>query len=207
MVVVTNRSQGPVRFHITAFAWDESVDGEMVLKPTNELMFFPALLTLNPNESRNLRVGTNLKPGATEKTYRLFVQQLPALATAETQGSAVGMVTRMGLPVFVEAAAPKVIPSLSALSVHGSQVYFNVNNTGTTHFRPEKIVVNVKNGKEVVHTEKMGGWYVLAGRARRYVVTLPAEACLRIKSLEVELTLDEHSPPVRAALGNASCSQ
>src|SRR5262245_20832967 len=77
MLTITNRGSEAVRFHVSAFAWDQRPDGEMVLNPTTDVVFFPAMLTLNPKEARNLRVGTNVKPGAVEKTYRIFVQELP----------------------------------------------------------------------------------------------------------------------------------
>ena len=78
-IAVKNRSTEPARFHLTASAWSQREDGEMSLLPTKELVFFPAILTLQPQESRQIRVGAKVKPGATERAYRIFIQELPGL--------------------------------------------------------------------------------------------------------------------------------
>jgi fimbrial chaperone protein len=41
MLVVTNRGAEPLRFQVSAFAWDQKPNGEMVLKPTTDVVFFP----------------------------------------------------------------------------------------------------------------------------------------------------------------------
>ncbi len=206
MLVVTNRSTQAIRFHVTAFAWDQTPEGEMVLTPTRDITFFPALLTLNPQEARNLRVGFTAKIGDKEKTYRVFVQELPALSKASdnTTGN-VAMLLKMGIPIFVEPnSAAKVTPSLSAVQITGPKVVFNLNNTGNSHFVPDKILVKAKSGSTVLHTEELSGWYVLAGRKTRYAVTLPATVCVGIKSLDVELQWAKG--PTKATLENAHCT-
>lgn len=206
MLVVTNRSQEPLRFHVSAFAWDQTPDGEMVLTPTRDIMFFPALLTLNPQEARNLRVGVSVKPGATEKTYRVFVQELPALATAQEQPTgSVAVLLKMGIPVFLEPTAPpKAVPSVSAMQLQGTKLSFNLNNTGNSHFVPQKVLIKGRDGAMLLHTEEATAWYVLAGRKTRYVVTLPATVCVGIKSIDVELQWA--GGPTTATLENAHCT-
>src|SRR5687767_1199162 len=54
ILVVANRTPTPIRFHVTAKAWRQKPDGEMVFDDTQDIVFFPSMLTLNPDESRNL---------------------------------------------------------------------------------------------------------------------------------------------------------
>jgi fimbrial chaperone protein len=205
MLVVTNHSPEPLRFHITAFSWDQKPDGEMILSPTKDLVFFPAMLTLNPQEARNLRIGANVKPGAVEKSYRVFVQELPALASADQQpASTVGVLTKMGVPVFLEAQTPKTTPSVASLSLQGSKLTFQIKNNGNVHFRPEAVIVRAKDGQTVLHTQEVDGWYVLAGKSTTYVVSLPTTVCTTLKSIDVELKSDRG--PATATLGNAHCT-
>ena len=43
-----NDSAEKIRFQIGVFAWDQNPKGEMVLNPTEDLIFYPALLALEP---------------------------------------------------------------------------------------------------------------------------------------------------------------
>jgi fimbrial chaperone protein len=205
MLTVTNQSAEPLRFHVTAAAWDQRPDGEMVLTPTTDIMFFPAMLTLNPQEARNLRVGVNVKPGATEKAYRVFVQELPRLVTADNkEASAVGILTKMGVPVFVQPEAPKTAPTLAGLALRENKLTFAVGNTGTEHFRSETITIRAKDGAKELFVKELDGWYVLAGRSTSYGVALPPEVCTGLKAVEVVLTSDKGK--AAATLGNAHCT-
>jgi fimbrial chaperone protein len=206
-LVVTNRGKESARFHVTAFAWEQAPNGDMVLTPTKDIMFFPAMLTLNAQESRNLRVGVNIKPGAVERTFRVFVQELPALHTADHHDSGkVSVLVKMGIPVFVEpTTAPKPSPSLSALSLQRAKFSFNANNTGNTHYLPLEIKVKAKDGSKVLATLEPGAWYVLAGKKDSYSVSLPTEACLALKSIVVEMK-SHGGAMTTATLENARCT-
>jgi fimbrial chaperone protein len=207
-LVLTNRSSEALRFHVTVFAWSQRADGEMVLNPTNDIVFFPAMLTLNPKQSRQLRVGMNVKPGATEKTYRLFVQELPPLVKAkEDEPNAVRVLTKMGLPIFIEPTTrPRPVPGVGGLAVKGDAVSFDIQNTGNAHMRVEKSVITVKDGgAKVIHSQEAAGWYVLAGGTRSYAVTLPKTACAAAKTIEV--AIESSHGAAKAALQNAACGR
>jgi fimbrial chaperone protein len=208
MLALTNRGTAPMRFHVTAFAWDEKPDGEMVLTPTKDIMFFPAMLTLNPQEARNLRVGTNIPPGAAEKTYRVFIQELPALARVnEENAAAVAMLTKMGVPVFVEGTSNKAEPSVGALTLQGQKLGFQLKNSGGKHFRTEKLTLRARDAADkVIHSQDLNTWYVLAGHTTTYEVTLPIELCGSMKSLDVELRTTEQASRT-ARLPNATCTR
>jgi fimbrial chaperone protein len=203
-LALTNRSKEPLRFHISAFAWNQNTDGEMQLQPTTDIVFFPAMLTLNPNESRQIRVGTKIKPGAIERSYRLFVEELPPLSkTQEEEANSVRVLTKMGLPIFIEAQAPKAAPSVTPLVLKGRQVTFSVKNSGSAHMRVQKVMLTAKSAAKTVHSEELPAWYVLAGGTRTYAVTLPEAACKEATSLEVKMESDSGSP--KASLAKFSC--
>ncbi len=44
---------------------------------TDELVFFPKLLVLKPDESRMVRVGIEGIPPEKEKAYRIYLEELP----------------------------------------------------------------------------------------------------------------------------------
>jgi fimbrial chaperone protein len=203
-LVITNRSQELLRFHVTAFAWKQRADGEMILEPTKDIVFFPAMLSLNPKDSRQIRVGSKVKPGSVERSYRLFVEELPPLSrTKEEQANAIRVLTKMGLPVFVEAATPKATPAVTPLQLQGRELTFSLKNSGNTHMRVQKVTLTAKNAGKTVHSEELPGWYVLAGGVRTYSITLPDAACKESTSLEVQMQSESGSP--KASLAGVRC--
>jgi len=81
LLLLHNRGTEALRFQLGVFAWDQSPNGEMQLTPGEDIVFFPSLLTLTPGGTRNVRVGPVTPFAATEKTYRIFIEELPPLAT------------------------------------------------------------------------------------------------------------------------------
>ena len=76
LLSVRNDSTEKIRFQIGVFAWDQNPKGEMVLNPTEDLIFYPTLLALEPGDERRIRIGTNDPIVASEKSYRIFVEEL-----------------------------------------------------------------------------------------------------------------------------------
>src|SRR5512141_1630359 len=57
LLTLTNESGQPLRFQISAFSWSQAPNGDMQLNPTQDISFFPSLLTLKAGEERKVRVG------------------------------------------------------------------------------------------------------------------------------------------------------
>ena len=57
LMTVRNESPDPVRLQLSLHTWQENPDGTMQLAPTEDLVVFPGLLQLKPNESRKVRIG------------------------------------------------------------------------------------------------------------------------------------------------------
>jgi fimbrial chaperone protein len=202
--VLTNQGTELVRFHITAFAWSDSPEGEMVLTPTAEIVFFPAMMSLTPGEARKVRVGINVKPAPAERSFRVFVQELPRMVkSTDDQSSKVSMLTKMGIPIYFEGTTRKAVPGISNLAVSGTSVKFRLTNRGTKHYRADKIVVTATDNANAIHSLEPKGWYVLAGGTRPYVVDLPRTVCATLKSVQVELQSDQGA--AKAVLANARC--
>jgi fimbrial chaperone protein len=206
LLTLRNDSQETLRFQLTAFAWSQSRSGEMTLEPTGEVVFFPALLTLKPGEERRVRVGTAQQAQATERTYRLFVEELPPLETT-AGGAAVRVLTRMGIPIFVQPpdGAPRI--TLDGLAVHEGRLQFTVANGGSVHAVPSSIVARASDaGGAVLFERSVAGWYVLAGGRRDFEVELPADACGRASSYAVHVTFEESTISSTVAAPPGGCS-
>lgn len=187
LVNVHNQRSEPRRYQIKVFAWSQRADGEMELAPTRDVVVFPTLLTVNAGEKRNLRVGTTATPGAAQKTYRIFVEELPP--PARPGDSAVQVLTRLGIPVFVAPSGEeRVAARVGAPQLKGGTLSVELLNTGTVYVRPDIVEAQALGaGGERLFEHRWQAWYVLAGGTRRYEVKLPAEVCGRVRQLAVRV--------------------
>lgn len=192
MVTVSNRAGTPVRLQLQGFAWSETVGGEQVLTPSDRLVIFPTLLELGPGESRRVRVGLNSPPATAEETYRLIVEELPDHRTPDPKGVAIRM--RMSIPVFASSdagsdkAGPRgAITEAQVLPGRERKLRIELGNLGARHFKAGQIEVKLDLKGRPPLTAKLSGWYVLAGKKREHLVTLPKEArCITRATISVE---------------------
>lgn len=197
LLSVQNQSNEPLRFQITAHEWQQTPGGEMTLLPTTEVAVFPSMLTIPARSSRKVRVGVLAQAGESEKTYRVFVEELPPLSSPGASNG-VRVLTRMGIPVFFSALAPSSKPSIEGLALKGGRLSFSVKNGGNTHFMNSSIRVVTRDGAgHITHDSKLKGWYVLGGGVRLHDVAIPAASCANLASVGVEIETDQ---------GNASAS-
>jgi len=194
VLTLQNSGDEPARFQLTLFAWDQNPQGEMVLAPTSDIVFFPPLLTLAPREQRSIRVGTKTPPGAIEKTYRLFVEELPPAEGSAPAGlpGQVRVLTRFGIPIFLQPAKKIGSGRIEGAAIRGGRVSFEVRNTGNVHFMAQAVrVAALGAAGETVFESAIEGWYILTGGTRIYELELPADTCPQVKSVSLEVRISE----------------
>jgi fimbrial chaperone protein len=203
LVTLRNASAEPVRYQVAVFAWDQDVRGEMKLAPTTDLQFFPSVLSIAPGEKRNLRVAASVPAGAAERSYRLFVEQLPDAARA---ANAVRVLTRVGIPVFVEPATRVVRAEATALVLSGRRFTFTLRNTGNVRIRPDLVrAVGRDAAGTILFDEKLPAWYVLAGGERSYDVAVPEAACAGVRTLTAEIAVAKGAVEGKLAVPQGAC--
>jgi fimbrial chaperone protein len=208
LLTLRNDSTETLRFQLSGFAWDQTSSELIQLTPTSEVIFFPQLLTLGPKEERKIRIGAVAPFGAAEKTFRLFVEELPPLDKPGETKSGVAVLTRVGIPVFMAATTPLAQLEIGDLGLQRGVLGFLVRNTGNTHFMTSKVVVkSLGRAGEVVMERSLTGWYVLGGRSRQYRVDIPAADCSRIASHVVEVTSGGQTVTSRTMTTPAGCTQ
>lgn len=209
ILTLHNRSAVPLRFHVSAFAWQQSRAGAIQLQPTKDIVVFPTMLKIAPGSRRIIRVGTTAPFGKLEKTYRIFVAELPTLErSGKTAKNAVQVLTRMGIPIFLRAAKPRVKARIEQLAVQKGHVSLRVRNVGTAHFRigEVRLVGRAKDGR-VSFDRILKGWYVLGGGVRDYDLALPSGVCATLSALEVELTAGTAKAQAAIAVRTADCAR
>jgi fimbrial chaperone protein len=192
LLTLKNDSEEALRFQISAFAWSQDANGGIKLDSTEDVTFFPALLTLKPGEERKVRVATTVTPKDVEKTYRIFFDELPPLDTPkEKAGAQVRILTRMGIPIFVTPSRATAVGVVENLKVQNGHVVFDVRNNGNMHFAVQSLKVRAAGASgEPLFDKQLEGWYILPGSPRTYDVEIPDALCSKVKSVALEVQTD-----------------
>jgi fimbrial chaperone protein len=207
ILTIHNTSTEPLRFQLNAFGWAQDAAGQMQLTPTTEIIFFPRLLTLAPNEQRIVRVGTSIAPGPVERTFRIFVEELPPSAQQAAPAGQVRVLARMGIPIFVEARAGRAELRLGPPVTQPGRVVFELRNVGTKHTIPQEIRVRGQGAAgEAVWQRELDGWYILAGERRVYEVPMEREECARTRTIAVEVKASEQTLAERLDVTPQACA-
>lgn len=209
LVEITNQSAEPLRLQLSVSSWDQSPMGELLLKETDEVILFPPLLTVEPGEKRKIRLGAVTPRGATEKSYRIVLEELPPAADSPTEArNQIRVLTRMTIPVFLEPSQQVASGHIADLTVQRSVVSFEIRNTGTTHYSVEHIDVRGTGSTgQPLLTRRLDGWYVLAGGSRRYDLPLSAEECHDLRMVSVEAKTDAGPFNTRLDLPAGGCNR
>lgn len=193
VVRLINEGKEKVSLQVEATEWTQDAQGEDIYEPTKDLVFFPNILTIEPKEERVLRTGLRSPAVEREKTYRLFIEEIPDSSSSDA--TQVSIKIRFGLPVFVEPLQEEVQADISDLTLKKGRLAAEINNTGNVHVRINKLIVHGLDdeGQEIFREEK-AGWYLLAGASRRYTLELPEKQCRRAATLRLEVDTDKIDP-------------
>jgi fimbrial chaperone protein len=204
IITLHNKSTDAVRYQVSAFAWDQSPSGEMQLARTKDVHFFPSLLTVGAGEKRNVRVATAMKPGTIERTYRLFVEQLPPGPDASQSG--VRVLTRVSIPVFVAPRTPMPAAEVTALAVERGKISFVLRNTGNVRTRPKLVRVVGRGDGKILFDLPVSSWYVLADGERAFEVEAPREHCRGVRNVSVEAVLEKSTVGAELPVVGGACA-
>jgi fimbrial chaperone protein len=203
LLTLRNESDETLQFQLSAFEWAQSPSGEMQLAPTEDVVFFPTLLTLKPRETRRVRVGSAVAQDAREKTYRIFVEELPPTTTSA--GGGVRVLTKMGIPIFVRPAKEVATATLNDLRQQDGTFRFTLTNAGTVHIVPQSIKVRGLAGSATAFDRDLEGWYVLAGGRREFELAFPQNACAQVTSIVVDIQFASAKLQERLQTPNGTC--
>jgi fimbrial chaperone protein len=189
VISVVNDGAETMRFQMEPVVWSQDSGGEDLYEPTGELSFFPKIMDLPPGETRVIRLGLRIPATTVEKTYRLFIRELPP--PQEAAGSQVAIAVRFGVPIFVEPVQLVEAGQITGAIYNGTDVAFVAANTGNVHFKINRILLSAHDaaGAEVYTTER-DGWYLLAGASRTHTLPVPPELCARIARITIDVDTD-----------------
>ena len=187
-VTVSNDDTRPLRMQLRLVEWTQDAEGKDVHRDSDDLVYFPRMMTVQPGEKRLVRVGLKTPARAAERTYRLYLDELPGEIRQAASG--LNFTIRFALPVFLPAAvdAPPR-GAIEAVSLREGKLRIAVRNTGNRHFR----IASITARSPAAFTAEAAGWYLLAGASRVHTIEIPAEACRGLRRLDVTVKAEELS--------------
>lgn len=172
-----NAEDTEVAVQAEVVAWSQQ-DGRDAYEPTRDVLVNPAIFRLPPGGRQIVRLGLQVPADATERSYRVFLRQLPrdqALPADGSEGAKVQTLLRIGVPVFVPPLQPRralhwsLQPSGRATGATWRLVF---DNQGSEHIQVTQLVVRREDGTELLR--KSLSQYALAGQSAAIDIELPA---------------------------------
>jgi fimbrial chaperone protein len=172
-ITLQNTSDTKISVQIRVLEWSQ-VNGENRYAETHDVVASPPASEIPPGASYTVRVARIAKtPIKGEKSYRLWVDELPPTAPPGPEESQVGLRIRYDLPVFFH--EPNAAPKLTWRAIRsGPDVIVEATNSGAGHARVENLKVSAGQG-EVAFGAGLNG-YVLPGATYRWTASAPAAA-------------------------------
>ena len=206
-VTVTNEGKEKLNFQLEAREWTQDAAGKDQYAETRDLIFFPKILSVEPGQEGIIRVGLKTAPTATERSYRLFIEELPGLVKPPPGSAAViNVLIRFGLPIFSAPIKPEEGIAIETLEMKKGLVTFAARNTGNRRQVVRGLHLRgAGSSGEAVYSLDLADRYILAGVLKPYSTTLTAAQCQKIAVLSVEMKTDKVSDLRKLEVNRTMC--
>lgn len=205
--VITVKNQGNEKLNVqmSLSEWIQDEQGKDVYRDSQELIFLPKLATLEPKGEQVLRVGIRAPAVSVEKSFRLFITEIPQPRPAEA--STVTLAMRFGVPIFIKPLKEEAAGTVAKAELNKGALSLTIKNTGNIHFNIRSISVKgVAEGTGELFSKEISGWYLLSGAARTYVIPLDQIVCGKAKQLDYLVKTDKIELKGSLAVEKAQCS-
>ncbi|MBL4759943.1 MAG: molecular chaperone [Mariprofundaceae bacterium] len=184
-VTVYNSGDKTLNIQVKAKAWSQQEEtGEDQLVKTDELVFFPKIFKIPAHGQKNIRVGFQGEVVDKERSYRLFIRELPVKKPGL---SGAQFVLQISMPVFIYPAGsskPRK-PTMQGIEVHDGALVLKAVNPSARYYSLNKIEVVGSHEENTVFEHEQGGWYVLSGATRLFPLGIDQQQCLKADSLKL----------------------
>lgn len=190
VINIVNEGQEALQVQLKAVEWIQDEEGKDKYIETKDVIFFPKIMKIQPTETRIVRTGIKILRPDREKTYRLFIEEIPG-PKKENAGATIQVAFRFGVPIFVKPFEEEISAKLESLTLSKGTLNVKIKNTGNSHFTINTVVVKglTSEGGEVFSRE-LTGWYLLNGVTRSYTLFISQEDCEGLAQIQVEVKTD-----------------
>ena len=204
VVTVVNEGEEKLSVQMKAFEWTQDAEGKDQYTETNDIIFFPRMMALGKNEERVIRAGIKIPATSREKTYRLFIEEIPS--PQKTEGANIAITIRFGVPIFAKPIKEEFKGQIGTLGLSKGILNAHLLNKGNAHFIIHSVEIKGKNSKsEGIFSKDLSGWYLLNGASRIYSTPIPQEVCKDLSRIEVEVKTNRFNLNGKLDVDQAMC--
>jgi fimbrial chaperone protein len=201
-ITLENKGKEEVKLQVDAKTWDMDETGKFIEADTGDFVFFPRLISIAPGASVILRVGYKGDFPALEKSYRLYLQELPPVRPPEQPHedaltSGLHVLLRLSIPLFVRQTreVPSPAPEVELLGVTDKGLRMVVKNTGKNNLgvRNTKVELLAEKGKKVLSTGEHAKFLRVLPERQILLQEVPVDLaqCAKTDSVRVTLSFEE----------------
>lgn len=161
-MTIENDSDEATRVQLRLVAWRQ-VDGKDVYEETRDVLANPGLFEVPSRGVQIARFGLRTSPGATEKAYRVFLEEVPT--DRPSLPGEVRTLLRISVPVFVPPAKPAMRLDWRAVPGGAGKVAFLIRNDGNVHVQINRLTL--KAGRRAAPVSEDMSVYLLPGTEKR----------------------------------------
>lgn len=188
VITVTNMGNEKINLQVQATEWKQDAAGKDSYTKTADIVYFPKIISLEKGDAQIIRVGMKGAPPAIEKTYRLYIQEIPQPKKAEKGKAEVAIAIRFGVPIFIKPPDENLKGVIESVTLTEGTAKAVLKNTGNVHFKITTVSVTglTADGREQFSKE-IKGWYLLAGAAREYGTPVPHDVCNKLERIRFDI--------------------
>ncbi len=169
VVRIFNTGDSDMSMQVDIRDWSQSASGEDQFEPATDVVAVPPIFSLGPGEVQLIRMGiVGEVPMDFEKSYRLFLTELPP---PRTENSAGGLRMRLivSVPVFSAPIVDSPVPGIQVAetTVEGEQVRARLHNPGKRHIRVAEVAVLTADGERAGLIDRPR--YILPGASQDFI--------------------------------------
>jgi P pilus assembly chaperone PapD len=204
VITLLNKDTKPVNLQLDAKSWDMDENGKFIETDTGDFVFYPKTLTIKPQEQASVRVGYTSDFPKTEKSYRLFIEEVPEITQAAPEKSKVSIglvsVLRLSLPLYVvpvnDIPAPQV--ELGTIKAENQKLRIGIKNATAYHVTLKKVTVKLLKGNSTLAEKTVELKLQRILGEHQLFVDLPIDTkklCSQADGIEVKVDADNLAAP------------
>jgi fimbrial chaperone protein len=201
---VTNEGDDKVTIQVEAVKWVQGEGGKDIYEPTEDIVLFPKIFTVEKGKEWLLRIGAkNQKIETKEAAYRVHLQEIPVSKPGQAQ---LTLALKLSVPVFIRPAKEVKEWAIEKMELSEGMLLIKIKNSGNSHISVGKMKARgLSASNQEVFRKEEAGWYVLPGVMRTFGIKIPFKECMDSAVMNITAEVGESHKETRLDVEKALC--